>query len=65
MEVDITKNVGETGDRGPVECLPCLRSRGAGRVQVTQLLDPRTLLGADILLGDGAQERSVLQYAPL
>lgn len=59
------KSVGETGERELIEDPPFLRSEGVGSVQVLQLLDPRTLPGPDILLGDGAQESPVLQHAPL
>lgn len=37
---------------------------GARCTQAPQLLDPRVLLGADVLLQDGAQERLIFQHLP-
>lgn len=52
-------------ERGTRDSPPFGGSQGVSGKHVPQLLDGRTLAGADILLGDGAHKRPVLQQAPL
>lgn len=60
----VAKSTGRQ-ERGTQDSPPFRGPQGVSGKHVPQLLDRRTLAGADILLGDGAHKRPVLQQAPL